>query len=95
LSVVSRVFVAITVFISILVFALPTGALASGFDQVSSNYVATKKKKPKGELNNIAVEDSDDELLAEEAEASATKENNDIPPAVKSLNQDRCPTCGK
>ena len=89
----TKVFVAVTVFISILVFALPTGALASGFDQVSANYLASKKKKKdRGEMPNIAVEDSDEELLKEE--------ENDAPAAsspalVGSLNGGLCPTCGK
>ncbi len=94
MSVVSRAFVAITVFISILVFALPTGALASGFESVSEKYLAIKKKqKSRGELSQIAVQDSDDELLAEEAEAEPQKSvNNSDSSSAKS---DCCPTCGR
>lgn len=97
LTVVSRAFVAITVFISILVFALPTGALASGFESVSEKYMALKKKKPRGELSELAVQDSDDELLAEDDPAAAAKETAEVP-AQKSINQEpqaKCPTCGK
>lgn len=96
LTVVSRAFVAITVFISILVFALPTGALASGFESVSEKYMALRKKKrPKGELNELAIQDSDEELLAEE-EAGGKEAEAPVQKSVNQQDQSKCcPTCGK
>ncbi len=85
----------LAVFISILVFALPTGALASGFEGVSATYIAQKKRKQRGELANIAVEDSDEELL-KDAEEVAGKEGTT--PLIASVNAEQhalCPTCGK
>ena len=70
-------------------FALPTGALASGFDSVSAQYVAKKKKRSSVQL---AVEDSDDELLLDD---EASKEA--APVGTGSINAAPacCPTCGK
>jgi hypothetical protein len=85
---------ACAVFISILVFALPTGALASGFEGVSATYVAQKKRKKRGELANIAVEDSDEELLKDAEEVDGKERTTPLGASVNA-EAGMCPTCGK
>lgn len=73
--------------------------MASGFEAISEKHLALKKAKAaRGELNQVAVNDSDDELLAEDASDSAAAKDASADLQGRSVNADYsacCPACGK
>lgn len=98
LSPLGKVFVAISVFLSIAMFALPTGVLAFGFQEVTTRYINAKKERSKKKLLP-APEDSDDDLFKapqeEEEEEKSSKEVTPLLSADNIMKTHSCPTCGR